>query len=78
MTCILTATDDLNDLSTLTLPPSIFAHRSMVESSPHIVKLDMKEIKTSLPQTEAEKETALKKKMEEDDFEDDPDCPPLE
>jgi len=38
----------------------------------------MKELKTSVMQTEAEMQAALKKKQEEEDFEDDPDCPPLE
>jgi len=50
----------------------------MVDSSPNNAKLDMKELKTSVMQTEAEMQAALKKKQEEEDFEDDPDCPPLE
>ena len=45
--------------------------RNMVDSSPNKGALDMKEIKTSLP-------NAAAPAQEDDDFEDDPDCPPLE
>jgi protein TilB len=44
--------------------------RNMVDSSPNKAALDMKEIKTSLPNATAP--------TQNDDFEDDPDCPPLE
>ena len=45
--------------------------RNMVDSSPNKGALDMKEIKTSLP-------NAAAPAQEDHDFEDDPDCPPLE
>jgi protein TilB len=49
--------------------------RNMVQSSPNKTALDMKEIRSSLFGSSATKPDANE---EEEDFEDDPDCPPLE
>ena len=46
-------------------------YRNMVDSSPNKVEVDMKEIKTALP-------NSSNTPKPDDDFEDDPDCPPLE